>query len=402
MQSYLSLLRQRHFLALYLGLTLSRLGDGLAELAITWSVWKSTDSPAMVALALLLQTLPRTVLPFFAGVVADRQRPRQIMLATDLVRLAVTLLAAAAGWQGRLGPWELMAVGLLLTCASTFFGPARAALMPRLLVPEELPAANGLMSGTFLSAHLVGSLLGGLLFPFVGAAGLIGLDAVTFAVSALALLALPPGEPAGSKAAFASEVREGLATVWQAPALRRVVATFAVGTLLAGGAVAVGKTMLVDRFGVGAPGLGLLSTAMALGLVAGSLVAGRARFANPARTVMLAWAAEGVLLVLLGLSPTLLAALAVSFASGIVTAFINVPTESLIQLHGGAHTGKVYSYWVITIWLGESLSLAAAGPLYAMLPPAGVFGALGVTLLALGLLAAWEARVARPRYNVTP
>lgn len=394
MRTYQTLLQQPQFLALYLGLALSRVGDGLAELAITWSVWKTTDSAGMVALALLLQTLPRTVLPFFAGVLADRQPPRRVMLAADLVRLVLTLLVAAAGWKGGLAPWQLMAVGFLLTCASTFFGPARAALMPKLLPAADLPAANGLMSGTFLASHLVGQLVGGILFPVLGAAGLILLNAASFGISALAVMALPPGEPRGPRPPFAAEVRQGLERVWRAPALRWVVVTFGVGTFLAGGAIAVGKTMLVDRWGAGATGLGMLATAMALGLVGGSLVVGRLRLANPARTVMWAWAVSGLLIVALGASPNLPVALAVSFLEGIATAFINVPTESLIQLHAGAHTGKVYSYWTINIWLGESLSLAVTGPLYALLPVEGVYAVLGVALGVLALMAVWGTRQA--------
>ncbi|MFZ5826320.1 MAG: MFS transporter, partial [Bacillota bacterium] len=164
MQTYLALLRHRSFTALFVGLTLSQLGDGLASIAITWAVWKSTDSPAMVALALLLQTLPRTVLSFYAGMLADRQPPRRVMLAADLVRMLLTLAVAAEGWRGGLGPWHLVATGFLLTSAGSFFGPARAAMMPRLLPKEDLPAANGLMGGTFLAARLLGELMGGFLY----------------------------------------------------------------------------------------------------------------------------------------------------------------------------------------------------------------------------------------------
>ncbi|MFZ5817424.1 MAG: MFS transporter [Bacillota bacterium] len=406
MAAYLALLRHRSFLALYLGLTLSQLGDGLASIAITWAVWKSTDSPAMVAIALLLQTLPRTLLSFYAGILADRHPPRRVMLAADLVRLLITLAAAVVGWRGALGPWGLVTAGFLLTCASAFFAPARAAVTPRLVAPAELPAANGLMSGTFLAARLLGELLGGFLFTAVGAATLIFLDALTFGVALLAVLQLPSaGTPGRERLSFGAEVRQGLAAVWRTPALRWVVGTFAIGTLLAGGAVGVGKTLLVDQFGVGAGGLGLMSTASGVGVVIGSLLAGRSRLLqlHPARTVMLAWAVEGVLVLLLGFSPSLWVALAAVFGGGVTTAFLNVPAESLIQAHGGPHTGKVYSYWTISIWLGESVSLAAAGWLFGALPVGMVFGLMGLALLLLAVAAQrWVWHLRTPEAPAAP
>lgn len=386
---YLWLLRQRAFFSLYMGQTISRLGDGIAQIIITWTVWESTNSPWLVGLALIFQTVPPVLLGFAAGVAADRYPHRNVMIASDVARMAVTLAVAIIGWTVGLTHWHLMVTGFLLVTGSTFFGPARSAIVPSLVPRDRVEAANGLLSGSFHGALLIGPLLGGWLLGFTGVATLIFLDSLTFAISLATLLALPGNTRSadGPRRSVFVQARDGVATVWDNPSLLWVVGTFGVGTFLAGGVFQVGKTLLMDHIGAGAAGLGLYSTVSGVGLMLGSFLCGRKTVQYKARVVMLAWAADGLLLALLGLSPNLWVALALGLLGGIANAYINVPTESLIQLHGGENTGKVFSYWMITIWLGETVSLAFFSPLFSRMPLPAMWGFTGLGLALLALLA---------------
>lgn len=390
MRTYGALLKNRAFLFLYLGLLISRLGDGMADIVITWTVWESTSSPVMVAITLIINVVPRVVFSFAAGLAADRLVHRTIMAACDIGRMVVVAGAALLAWHGMLETWQLLVASFLISSLGALFGPARAACMPHLLPPDQVQPANGLMSGTFHGALLLGPFLGGMLLNVLNTGSLLMIDAATFVLSLAGILLLPVTrtQRAAHRQSVLADSREGLAMVRGTPALLWVIGTFAIGTFLAGGAGSVGKPLLVDRVGAGAAGLGSMSTVMGLGIMLGSLIAGRLSTRHRVRLVMLAWAADGLLLALLGVAPNLWALLAVSFASGIGTAFINVPTESLIQLHGGTNTGKVFSYWGISIWLGEAASLAVVGPLFSRLPYAAVFAIAGTAMAVAGLAAA--------------
>lgn len=397
MKQYLRLLQEQSFAGLFLGQIISRFGDGMAAVVVTWTVWERTDSATMVAISMIAQTLPHILFSFAAGIVADRYNHRAVMIATDVVRMAVTCAVALISIAGALAPWHLMLMNFVLAAAGGFFGAARAAAVPRLVAPDQLQAANGLMTGSFQAAILIGPLLGGWLLSVASAGTLLLVNAATFAISILGLLVLPPTfSSAGSeRLSMGAGIRRGFAAVRAVPSLAWVIGTFGIGTFLVGGVFEVGKTILVDRLGAGPAGLGLLSTAMGVGLMAGSFWVGRSAAPYKARLVFGAWLIDGLLFALYGLSSHLWMAVGISFLSGVGTAYINVPSGALIQQHGGSSVGQVFSYWTISIWLGQSLSLALAAPLFERLPFAAVFGVSGLLLSllsALGLRMVWSIR----------
>lgn len=354
MQDYLKIFSQRSFLGLYIGQVISRLGDGIASIVIVWGVWKLTSSPLLVSLAFVSQTLPQLIFSFIGGITADRFVHKNQMIISDIVRLLITVVAAITSWAGALNHWYLMLAGFLLTSAGCFFNPARAALLPRIVPSDLLQSANELISGSFHGAVLVGPIIGGWLMNYTDIGTLLLVNAVTFGASILGLLVLPStfSTSGEQRRSIYVDVQGGFNTVVRTPVLAWIVGTFWIGTFLCGGVGDVGRTMLVDQLGAGAVGLGLMSTAMGLGLMVGSFWVAHIKIRHRVRAVMTAWIVDGALFALMGISPKLWFALAVSFLAGVTTAFINVPTESSIQLYGKENTGKVFGCWTITIWLG--------------------------------------------------
>lgn len=361
----------------------------MASIVITWTVWESTGSPLMVALSMLSSTVPQILFSFGAGIAADRYSHRRIMMLSDAARMLVTMAAAFLVWSGEIESWHWLALNFLLFTAGSFFGPARAAAIPRLVHSSDLQAANGLMTASFHTALLVGPLVGGVLLRWFDAGTLLLVDSLTFGASMLGLLAVPHtvSDSRAERPGLMGSVREAVGTLRATPSLLWVVGTFGVGTLLAGGVSQVGKTLLVDRAGAGAAGLGLLSFAIGVGIMVGSLLVGRFRSHHRARLVFLGWLGAGAVMLLYALPPSLWLLVLAALLSGLDTALINVPTGALIQQYGGNSTGRVFSYWTINIWVGESLSLALAAPLFALWPLPAVFGGAGLLLSLLALFA---------------
>ncbi len=175
-------LRIGDFRRLFAAQAISDIGDGMTFLALYFLVLDLTGSTAAIALISILVAIPPVTIGLFAGAYADRLDRRRIMLVSDTLRaglvLSLVLLPTAETLPLVFG------IAFLQAVVGTFFSPARSAVVPRVVPPEGLLAANSLSQ----MSRVVGTVVG---FAFtgavVGAAGVVWpafvLDAATFLVS---------------------------------------------------------------------------------------------------------------------------------------------------------------------------------------------------------------------------
>ena len=159
--TYGRLLRNRSFVALWLGQTVSFVGDYFYFLAIPILVERLTGSALQVGLSVIASTLPMLVLGPVAGVFVDRWNRKQTMIVSDLLRAVLVLVCLVVQTPDQV--WVYDVVGFLMSCVSRFFFPAQNAVLP-LIVPDkdDLLAANGLMQIVQTAGLLIGPTLGGL------------------------------------------------------------------------------------------------------------------------------------------------------------------------------------------------------------------------------------------------
>ena len=185
-------LRHRDFRRLWAGMTVSLLGDGIFLVAMAWEAYVLWDTPAALSLVGIAMTVPTIALLLPGGVVSDRFDRRRVMLAADAVRaLAVGVLAGLALF-GALRFWELAALAAVYGAGSAFFMPAFDAVVPDLVPQADLAAANSLDQFVRpIALRLAGPAIGGWLVAVnVGAA--FAVDAASFVVSGVAVLAMHP------------------------------------------------------------------------------------------------------------------------------------------------------------------------------------------------------------------
>jgi len=149
-------LRSRPFTLLWIGQTISVLGDAVFTIAITWEVLLLTGSATAMSLLLIAQWTPKVVLLLFGGVIADRLSRRLLMLWADAGRGSIVIAVALLSWMHVLQFWHLIVLAPLFGIVSSFFDPAYQAIMPQLVEAEALPSVNSLNT---LSRN-VGFLLG--------------------------------------------------------------------------------------------------------------------------------------------------------------------------------------------------------------------------------------------------
>ena len=178
-------LRSTNFALFWLAQVISRFGDPITLIALTFVTYRETQSALLTALAVVITSIPYALFSLFGGAVADALGARRAMLWCDILRVfligAIPLLLAAGA---------PLAISFFLVFLSgicgAIFNPARAAIVPALLTPERLPAGNSLVYGSDRAVEIGGALAAGVLVATFGE-GAFYADALTFALAALML-----------------------------------------------------------------------------------------------------------------------------------------------------------------------------------------------------------------------
>ena len=268
----LSLLgRAPQFRLLFYATLASGLGTWLAVIALTVDVYDRTHSAKWVSLLLIVDFLPAVAIGLFFGSVIDQISRKRLMIGADLVRFGVfATLPLADSASG------IIAFAAVAGLATGFFRPAVLSGLPNLVEQEDLPNANSLLRSIEHTTIAVGTLLGGVAVAAAGPHLAYGLNATSFAISAVLLVGIQgsalQAAPAPSRGRW-RDIGDGFSAVRSSRAL---LAVFVVWNLvgLSNGALNVAEVALAKvSFNAGDFGFGLMWAASGVGLVAGSMLA---------------------------------------------------------------------------------------------------------------------------------
>lgn len=310
---YGSLLRNRSFIALWLGQTVSFVGDYFQWLAIPIMVERLTGSALMVGLSVISNALPMLLLGPIAGVFVDRWNRKRTMIVADLLRGLLVLLCLLVQTPEQV--WIYYVIGFLMSCVSRFFFPAQNAVLP-LIVPDkdDLLAANGLMQIVQTMGLLVGPALAGFSIGLWGERVAFVVDSATYLVSAAAIVLmsvphttrgrLAAGDRAGEFAAIWEELRDGVVYLFRSRVMVGVLLCLTIVQLGIGAINVLWVPFMQRTFGLGPEGLGAVDTAQGLGMVLGGLLLGLV-VSRYSKKSLAGWgiAFIGVMIVLFGMSP---------------------------------------------------------------------------------------------------
>jgi MFS family permease len=198
--SYVRLVRgNRNFRRLWLAQIVSEIGDWFYTLSIYTLLLQLTGHASAVALALVLQVLPQTLVGPMAGVVNDRLRRKQVMIAADLIRFVVVLAMLLV--RSRSAVWLVYPLLLAETVIAAFFEPARNAVIPNITSQGEVLIANTLASATWSVNLLIGASVGGVVAALFGRDAVFFLNALSFLASAALIRGMHFAEPHAESAA---------------------------------------------------------------------------------------------------------------------------------------------------------------------------------------------------------
>lgn len=387
-------LAQRDFALLWSGQTISLFGDGILTVALAWQVLQLSSSAVALAGVLLARSFPRVVLLIVGGAISDRMPRRLVLLTSDLVQGVAVGIVAVLSATGHLQLWELAILGAVTGAGSAFFLPASTAVIPQLVAPDLLMAANSLSSSSRLLAEdLLGPALGGVLVAAVGTTWAFGLDAASFAVSVATLISIRARPEVSTPASnLLGAVREGFRYARSQPWIWiTLISVGTVGNFLAYGPLPVVLPLLVrGPLDGGARGLGLLFASLGLGgLVSAGLFGSLGQPRRRITAMYAGWGTSCLALAGLYFAPNVAAAMALMLLCGFSGEGAQLVWVTLLQeLVPGDMLGRIVAMdWLVSLGL-QPAGIALAAPAAAILGAGGVFlvgGLISAGGVVLGL-----------------
>jgi len=297
----------RNFRLYATGAIISNVGTWMQRVAQDWLVLELTHSGTALGIVTGLQFLPALLISPYAGLIADRFPKRRVLTITQLAMGAVALVLGTMTVTGVVQAWHVYALAFLFGIGTAFDAPTRQAFVVEMVGKDELSNAVGLNSASFNAARLIGPGLAGLLIHWIGTGPVIIINGFSYAAVILSLHLMRSSELQTPKVAARDKgmIRDGMRYLWRRPDLMMVlVAVFFAGTFGLNFQM-TSALMATSAFHKGAGEYGILGSILAIGSLAGALLAAR-RVRTRARLVIGAALAFGVMDIVSGLMPTYL------------------------------------------------------------------------------------------------
>lgn len=342
----------------------SMAGDQLARVALSVLVFERTSSALLTALTYSLTFLPALIGGAFLSGLADRYPRRRVMIVVDLIRAALLGMMAIPDMP----LWTICTLLVFAVLVGSPFSAAESALIPEILTGEAYVVGTGLRTITNQLAQLAGFAFGGLTVAAIGAQASLGIDALTFGLSAL-FIALgvrrrpAPTAGSGDEQSYLASISAGARLVAKSPKLRTLLGfSWLLGLYVVPEGVA---PPYAHSLGAGAVGVGLLMASAPAGTALGTYLFLR--------------------LVPSAARPTWMCALAVGGGVPLVACWLRPGIAVSIVLWGISGAAAAYQVQVVTEYIravpdgrrAQAVGLAASGLLAAQ----------GIGILLGGLVA---------------
>ncbi|MGV0642353.1 tetracycline efflux MFS transporter Tet(V) [Mycolicibacterium sp. XJ2546] len=394
--------RFREYRLLITAVTLSIFADGMFAVVLAMQVIELNNDPVSLSLVTTCFGAALVGLVLVGGIAADRLPQRAIIIAVQTVNVLASSTIAALGMFGSLQIWHLAVGAAALGGGAAFFFPAYSAILPRILPPEQLLAANGVegvVRPVFQRAvgPAVAGVVIGATFPALGAT----VVAVLFTLGLALLIATRPDlTPVASthNSHVLRDLRDGFVFVLGTPWLLWTLLFASMFVLVVLGPIEVLLPFVAnDRFADGARRYGFILAFFGMGSALGALVVSSGRLPRRYLTVMMAmWGLGSIPLVVFGFTASFALMAAATFVIGVTDGAGMVIWGTLLQRRvPRAMLGRVSSLDFFVSLAFLPVSFAIVGPLSKVVSMQTIFLVAGIAPPLLAAIAMWAARMRR-------
>ena len=393
--------RNRDYLLLIGGQAVSSIGSEISLVAFPLLIFALTHSPAQTGLMTSLRSLPYALFTLPAGALVDRWDRKRLMILCDSGRAIALGSIPVALLLGHLTYVQLYLVSLIEGTLFVFFTLAQSASFPRVVAPEQLPAATGQNETLYSLATMIGPALGPILYNLGRAIPFLA-DAISYICSVISLFFIKTRfqeerDVDGTQSTHLwTDIKEGVGWLWRNPLMRFIaVLTFGLNTPCCGYVLII--ILLAQHMHASNTTLGLIFAGGGLGSVIGALIAGPLynRFGFARMVIGTAWL-WALLWLLYAFAPDPLVLGIVNIVS-----FIVVPIYGVVQYSYRLSTipdnlqGRVNSAFRLIALSSQPLGIVVTGVLLQAIGPVNTILLLFVPQFVLCVLATLNKHVRR-------
>jgi MFS family permease len=345
----LSAFHHRNYRLFFSGQLVSVVGTWMTRVAQGWLVYQMTSSPLLLGVVSFAGQVPIFFFSMFGGVIADRFDRRRMLLITQALAMAQSVLLAVLTLTGVIQVWQIMCLALFQGLVNAFDVPIRQAMTVEMVGKADLRNAISLNSMMFNFARITGPAVGGILIAVVGVGWCFGLDAMSY-VAVLASLWMMrfARVPARTHANPASAIRAGFVYAWRIREIRILLLLIALCACFGAAYASLLPAFARDVLHQGSEGLGALYSAAGLGALLGAYALARV----PARHLFFAPMAAalgfGLMLILFSWSRWLVVSMVLLVPASFCLMLLGGATNSIIQLLSREDMrGRVVSFYAM-------------------------------------------------------
>ncbi len=375
----------RDFRLYFSGQCVSLVGTWVQQVALSWIAYRVTGSAFMLGLIAFAGQFPTLVLSPFGGMLADRYSKRGLLVAIQLIQMAVASALAILAWHGGISPAVLIAASVVLGVTSAVEMPVRQAFTPDIVHDRTLMAnAIALNSVTFNAARLVGPAIAGAILAAFSEAACFAVNALSYVPTVYTLFAIHPTQ--ARQRGGRKSLREAAAYLRQFAPARWLLLTVTVTSFCLSPYLTFMPVYAKDIFNGGPDTLGALMAASGFGaLGAGLYLANRKSIVGLGDRMVTACIAAGIASAAFAYNPLLAAALPLLVISGCATIIIVTSSNMFLQsLVPDDLRGRVMALYTMCFIGVLPIGSLAAGGIAHVVGVQPVFLASGAVFAVIG------------------
>lgn len=269
----ISLLKNRDFILLQIGMFISRSGTFMQDIAINWQLYQLTKSPLSLGILGLAKFIPILIFSMISGIAADVFSRKKIIFLVQVFSIFNALALAILTISGKITPLLIYLLVGLEAGLLSFEMPARQAILPNIVKKEDFSLAVNINNILYSSTNFIGPAISGFIIAFSGVQLIYLINAFSFLSVIIALIFMKPiVKTLEKQPVFNLEsIKEGIKFVFKTPLIYSSMLIDFVATFFAS-ATTLMPIFAVDILKVGPKELGFLYAAPSIGaIIAGML-----------------------------------------------------------------------------------------------------------------------------------
>ncbi|MDP3804234.1 MAG: MFS transporter [Candidatus Omnitrophota bacterium] len=267
-------LRYRNFRLFFIGQGVSLVGTWMQAIAMSWLVYRMTNSPFLLGLVGFSSQIPTFILAPFAGVIVDRLNRHRMLILTQALSMVQAILLAFLTLSGSIAVWHLILLGFFLGCINSLDIPARQSFIVEMVEKrEDLGNAIAINSFIFNAARLIGPSIAGIIIALAGEGICFLINGVSFlsVIAALVAMKVGPYKIKGVKRNIFVDLKEGLRYAYTFLPIRYILMLLGVVSVMGMSYTVLMPVFAKDILHGGAGTFGILMSSAGIGAIAATI-----------------------------------------------------------------------------------------------------------------------------------